>query len=372
MRNAVLVRDLPGEWREPESTTFTNERELQSLVNESPQLLTGVALATVAEFWIPDIGSVDLIGVGSDGAITVVECKLRANPEIRREVVGQVLAYAGGLWQMSYDDFESTWRSRAGSELHEHVGAKTGAEVDGEELRRAVMANLAAGTFTLLIVVDDITDELKRVVEYLNIATRDEITVLALELQYLKDAGKEILIPRTYGEALRETKGRAANNKVKWNAETFGAAVEALPESQRGTIERLLAHGREHDGRPWWGVGQVPGMSYYYKVGAQQVSLFQIYLRQSGPVVAVSLGAVASAKSLGSDVSLEFLKRLQDIPALKPIFGHLTKADINKYPSIPVVEVLEQEDVTSAFLAVIDWMCDMAAHDLTFTTTSGS
>ena len=53
--------------------------------------------AVVEEFWIPEAGTVDLLVVDRTGGLTLVECKLRANPEIRREVVGQILAYAGGL-----------------------------------------------------------------------------------------------------------------------------------------------------------------------------------------------------------------------------------------------------------------------------------
>src|SRR5579885_1114067 len=105
MAQRLLVRTGAGGWREPEVTAYENERELQELVSTAPDLLTGQRLATASTFWIPGIGSADIVGVGSDGSITIVECKLRANPEIRREVVGQLLAYAGSLWQMSYESF---------------------------------------------------------------------------------------------------------------------------------------------------------------------------------------------------------------------------------------------------------------------------
>jgi len=44
-----------------------------------------------------DAGYVDLLGVTPDGDITLIESKLKANPEIRRHVVGQILAYAATL-----------------------------------------------------------------------------------------------------------------------------------------------------------------------------------------------------------------------------------------------------------------------------------
>lgn len=70
---------------------------MQHLVVRSPDLLTGEKLATADEFPIPEIGRVDIVGVGAEGAITVVERKLQANPEIRRQVMGQMTAYAGFL-----------------------------------------------------------------------------------------------------------------------------------------------------------------------------------------------------------------------------------------------------------------------------------
>src|SRR4051794_32274419 len=109
----VLIRHAGGAWHEPTTSAYANERELQNLVKLSPALLPGAdALAVVDEFWVPGIGSADLVGVGALGDITIVECKLKANPEIRREVVGQTFAYAGGLWRMTYDDFALTFANR--------------------------------------------------------------------------------------------------------------------------------------------------------------------------------------------------------------------------------------------------------------------
>ncbi|HTC70728.1 MAG TPA: hypothetical protein VK662_14255 [Acidothermaceae bacterium] len=322
---------------------------------DSPDLLTGVPLATVDEFWIPGIGSVDIVGVGPDGSITIVECKLRANPEIRREVVGQVLAYAGGLWKMSYDDFAAGWaaRSHGKGTLAEMVAAASAQEIVDDELRLAVSACLAAGTFSLIIAVDEITEELKRVVEYLNIATRADVTVLAMELQYLKDGPLEILIPRTYGQSLGEAKRSASTTGVKWDLESFGREVEKLSDADRSVIGRLLEHGKTYGDHPWFGEAQTPGMSYYYRVNGQRVSLFQIYLKSTGPTVAVSVGGVASAKTLGPQRALEFLSGLRAIPEIAPSVAHLNADNLNRYPPIPITQ-LEGPGVIEKFLSVID------------------
>ncbi len=353
MGRPILVRGKDSRWREPEVTSYENEAALQQLVAESPDLLTGRDLATVDEFWISGIGSVDIVGVGADGAITVVECKLRANPEIRREVVGQVLAYAGGLWQMSYDDFATTWAARAGRSLVDHVAEKTGATAV-DQVRAGVESNLRSGEFTLVIVVDEITAELKRIIEWLNVMTRDEVSVLALELQYLKEGSTEILVPRLYGDALASAKRSPSSPGQKWNAESFTEAIENLEEPARTAVSELMAHGETCGIYPWWGVGQVPGMSWYYQVGPAKVSLFQIYLRPTGAVVAASIGGLLGATGLGQSAAMKMLEGLRGIPELAPHVAHVTNSELNKFPSIPVSGVLDQESVRRAFLRIVD------------------
>lgn len=355
MGTPILVRSSDAKWREPEVTAYENEAALQQLVAESPDLLSGQDLATVPEFWIPGVGSADIVGVAADGSITIVECKLRANPEIRREVVGQVLAYAGGLWQMRYEDFANTWSLRSGSALLEHVAKKTGA-VDLDEVRVGVETSLRSGVFTLVIVVDDITDELKRIIEWLNVMTRDEVSVLALELQYLKEGSIEILVPRLYGEALAGAK-RSSGSSVsgqKWNADSFGAAVENLATPVREAVAALMVHGETYGVHPWWGVGQTPGMSWYYQVGSAKVSLFQIYLRPNGAVVAASIGGLSGASGLGAATALQMLDGLREIPEIAPHVEHVTPESLNRYPSIPVNGVLDKEPVLESFLRVVD------------------
>ena len=192
----------------------------------SPSLLPGeTPLVVVDEFIIPEVGSIDLLGVGIGGEITVVECKLRANPEIRREVVGQVLAYAGGLWRMKYDDFAATFARRAGGKsLLTAVSEVADSPLDDEEFRQALTQRLESGAFRLVITVDEITPELKTIVEYLNEHTLSSVHVLALELSYASEDDFELLIPAVYGEESATRKRR--NSAEQWTATTFAEQVE--------------------------------------------------------------------------------------------------------------------------------------------------
>ena len=66
---------------------------------------------------ISGTGKADVVIVDASGDITVVECKLAANPEIRRRVVGQLLAYASAIWQMSFEEFDDAFATQPGKEV---------------------------------------------------------------------------------------------------------------------------------------------------------------------------------------------------------------------------------------------------------------
>src|SRR4051794_25502430 len=101
----MLIRHNGGDWHEPVMTAYENEATLQKLLADTPRLLpgaqTGPALV-VSELHVL-AGYIDMVAISLEGEITLVECKLRANSEIRRHIVGQVFAYASSLWRCSYD-----------------------------------------------------------------------------------------------------------------------------------------------------------------------------------------------------------------------------------------------------------------------------
>lgn len=259
----LLIRRAGGDWHEPEVSSYNNERALQDLVMMSPTLLPGDrSLAVVDEFTLPGVGSVDLVGIGTSGEITVVECKLRANPEIRREVVGQVLAYAGGLWRLTYDEFEATFERRAGISLMEAERQIADSSLDESALRAEVARRLQSGEFRLVIAVDEITSELKMIIEYLNEHTVAAVQVLALELGYAKEGDIELLVPAVYGEEIASRKARTAASG-QWTAASFAEATEQRTSGAvRAFVDRLVKHGTERGYSPYYGVGKDPTLSF--------------------------------------------------------------------------------------------------------------
>lgn len=84
---------------------------------EQPSLIPGVGTrAFAAREFHTGVGPSDVIDADADadGSVTVVECKLASNVEIRRKIVGQVLDYAARIWRMPLVDFEARWLQYSG------------------------------------------------------------------------------------------------------------------------------------------------------------------------------------------------------------------------------------------------------------------
>lgn len=133
-------------------------------------------------------------------------------------------------------------------------------EFNSESFRAAVEANLASGSFRLVIVVDTITEELRRVVEFLDAHTVPDLQVIALELDYAADSGVEMLLPTVYGlDAAREKTARSSRHRTT-EADLRSALNEwCVPETVEG-LTRILDHARNHPQlrQMGWGAGANP------------------------------------------------------------------------------------------------------------------
>ena len=212
----ILIRTGSGSWQEPADRGYALETELQVILAAHPHLIPGVSEGAVScrEF-VSAGGHADLVVVDVDGTVTLVECKLAKNPEIRREIVGQMFDYASSLWKMSVADFDARWRARNRESLFQEISE------DDFDLKEAVAANLAEGRFRIVLAVDAINSDLKRMVEYLNAMSGPTTSVIAVEYTRLSHGDIEILLPRTFGQELAEVKATVARPRDEWPAEKF-------------------------------------------------------------------------------------------------------------------------------------------------------
>lgn len=283
MPDYILIQDANHKWQRVAERELPDEATLQRLIRENPEVLPlddlgddVPSLLTVGRETALANGYVDVIGIDEEGLITIIECKLDRNPEVKRTVIGQVLGYAAYLWGMSYEQFESAVVRKYFDSKQCHRADLNGVALDDalerfrhernfngewqkEEFRQKLGANLLNGRFRLVIVVDKVNDELRRTVEYLNACTGPNFSILCAELRYFATEHTQLLVPTLIGKpSIRKT--TAGQVGQAWTPDRF---FPVLRERKGAVAEqvarRLLQWCEQHAERVYWGTGAQSG-----------------------------------------------------------------------------------------------------------------
>jgi len=219
---AILIREHGGDWQEP-VMGYENEKALQDIIHAHPSLVTGsltreTETAVACREFQSGVGPADVIVLDAEGNLTLVECKLASNREVRREVIGQVLDYASRIWRMSADEFEQAWVKTGGRSPFEALD-----DADGR-IRAAVQESLESARFKIVLAVDGINDDIRRIVEFLNRITVPETGVVVVEFMRARSGTTEVLIPTSFGTDFVEAKaaqGKVRDPREPWNGQDW-------------------------------------------------------------------------------------------------------------------------------------------------------
>jgi hypothetical protein len=182
--------------------------------------------------------SLDHLLVDQEGILTLVETKLAENPESRREVIGQVLEYAANA--------EASWRDGRLQERAAAYWTKQGKDVndvlrqqlgnpDPEEFWRNTHENLRQGRLRILIIVDSLRPEVRRIIEYLN-AEMANAEIYGLELQCYGDEGASlVLVPRLVGQTQAVADRKRGDDSGQWPHDRLRLAYAAMEDSLLGS-----------------------------------------------------------------------------------------------------------------------------------------
>jgi hypothetical protein len=210
-------------WKLVESAAYGAEAELQSLLASSPSLIPvdeireGVSSFVVAvrEFGLTGSGNTDLLAFSAKGDIAIVKCKLAANAEIKRKVIGQILEYGAYLWNMTYEEVDQRVNRLRGKSLADLVAESIeDSEWDEENFRSSVQDALTRGAFILIIAVDEMNEELSQTIRFLNGCGNPAFSFNALEMRRFQQADTEILVPDLHGPSSRGPK--PTGGRKKW------------------------------------------------------------------------------------------------------------------------------------------------------------
>ena len=338
----MLIRRPGSTWRAPRPAA-PDQATLRSLLEQSPGLLptaAGREPAVVSDFRIASAGPLDLLGVAPDGEILLVECGQRTGPGPHRSLGGTALAVASSLWRAPYEEFDRAFAARSGAPLTERLGGRPGRAVESTALRNAVASNLAEGRFRLVLAVDDVTDDIVHLVDFLEDVARPRLRVLALGLQRLAEEGIEILIPTLYRSGGRRT--QAAETPVETEPPE-DAVLSALETSCLSTgveaVRRLVVFSRARGAEIRREPAEQPALSAVFELGGRTMGLWSCY-SDLKPTFVVNFEWLVPHVPL--DRLARLANRLRSVPSVAERLAGLEEAGYRRRPALAVNAVLAQ------------------------------
>ncbi len=213
-----------------EESGFAKESELQEYLINNPEIVPldkieeHKKLLTLAREFQTDSGYIDAIATDNDGEIYIIESKLYKNPD-KRKVLAQALEYGSALWaQDGAEDFllslSEACHAQFGVSLQEKV--KDFFKFDDDDLgefTENIKRNFERGAFKFLILMDSLSEPLKRLILYIN--QNSAFDIYAVEIKQYKTKGLSISIPDLFGA---ETSKKKNKEKARaWDFESFAS-----------------------------------------------------------------------------------------------------------------------------------------------------
>lgn len=340
--SSILVRPLQGLWREPQQVSYAREADLQQILADYPSLIPGVGEGAVAcKELQSSAGPADLVVVDQAGSLTLVECKLASNRQVRREIIGQMFDYASAFWRMPMHEFEQRWLTRFGRSLSDSVASAN------PDFASAVAANLKEGRFNIVLAVDAINDDLKRIVEYLNATSGPATSVIAVAYKRLLTENTEILMPTTYGEELAEAKTAAEERgQGRWSVDECRTWMQENDPENLASFDLILEVARKYS-IPFVGSVKrdkgVPAGSLQVALDDAGVAGHVYFYHYTPRSTSIELSFTQVPKVASSDADgtrfAGFLSRLSQIEELRGCAATLSEVGWNRRPNVPLSQL---------------------------------
>lgn len=372
MSRGIFLIGSDNELTELREQEYHSEDLLQALLADHPNLLPGDQIdPSKPRKWLlvsreldladgPETGGrwyVDHLLLDQDAIPTLVEVKRSSDTRIRREIVGQIFEYAANAvlyWPIEklQSRFERECAAR-GLSADEALSEFLGINGDAATFWEQVKTNLQAGKIRLVFASDEISTELRRIVEFLN-KQMDPAEVLAVEIkQFVGGDNVRTLVPSVFGqtEEAQQRKSATMSPTRQWDEETFFADLLARTgPAAVGIARRLLEWAKNHATRISWGKGRQWG-SFVPVVRHNEIdySLFATYTYGAAQLY------FAAYKNNRPPFDAE-AKRVELLSKFNEIDGiSLPATAISLYPSIQLVDLVPNDRLPQ-LVNVFEWM----------------
>lgn len=237
---------------EMQASPYESEDVLQSIIAQFPRLLASCSeeqenaqwLLVSREVGVPDNGngstrwSLDHLFIDGEGVPVLVEVKRSTDTRIRREVVGQMLDYAANA--VAYWPIEHIQTSyvaeceRLGVSPQDNLEQFLSGKINEVAFWRNVKTNLQAGRIRMLFVADQIPNDLKRIIEFLN-EQMDPAEVLGIEVKQFTDGKLRTITPVIVGQTSgAETRKQTISASQRQAREDLQETVDAFNSMAAG------------------------------------------------------------------------------------------------------------------------------------------
>lgn len=248
---------MDGEWRAASSRDFESERELHDLVEENIGMLplAGSPRLFMLGREVPlGGGYADLVAVEASGRPVIAEVKLGKSTEAKRAIVAQVLSYASFLQGF---DVESLAEGPLGKSLADNdqesilgmaMTQDQEDEIDSESFESSLQEYLTNGMFRLVLIMDDSSVELERVISYLDAVTKPSLTIDLITFRIYDVNGTEVAMPQRISpdlsltsDSLSRTASKRTSKAIRSDGpEAFIASFADIEGENRQVFDQLV------------------------------------------------------------------------------------------------------------------------------------
>jgi hypothetical protein len=368
MSSGIFVRHGDGTMVELNEQPYDSEDLLQRLLAAHPNLLAGDQINSseprrwllisrevgiAAEEGGPARWSLDHLFLDQDAVPTLVEVKRSSDTRLRREVIGQMLDYAANAivyWPI--ETIRTTYQ--AAHQDHEAELANFLQGGDVEEFWQKAKTNLQAGRVRMLFVANVISDELRRIVEFLN-QQMDPAEVLAVEIRQFAGPEVQTFIPRVFGQtaAAERKKSTQPREQRHWDEGMFLAELQAQQgEGSAAAAQKILKWAQSRGMRIYWGTGTQDGsfgVQAYHEGGRGRATLATAYTYGS---VEIQFQVLKTRREFESDD-----RRLELLNYLNSVGFAIPRDAITRRPSISLRD-LDNATKLEGLLSSLAWAAD--------------
>ena len=250
-------------WELADAQPFSDEATLQRLVAENPQLLPlagSPRVFTLGREIRLGTGYADVLAVEASGRPVIIEVKLARNAEARRAIVSQVLAYAAFLHGHDVESLEQgPLRNALNDAGRVSIAEAVAAEdqegaVDEAEFVPAIQEHLGTGRFRLVLVLDNVSSELERIIAYLDSVTLQTLTIDLITINVYDVNGVKIALPQRISPDLSTAltpasvpKGKPAapHGVLSDGPDAFVESAANASVEHRKTFDQLISWAKE-------------------------------------------------------------------------------------------------------------------------------